>query len=145
MEAPLCGEEGSVLITASKMDGVLCLWHIFQGQPGEGAASFGARPATLGLCFLLAKCGVGTGAEARGRRGAISGDLAMCRPGPVQTVRQWPSLAACVCGKVPGFSGPSFVLYEQGNVGVRSKIVNLDRLQRVLEILKTICRMRMCY
>lgn len=107
------GEEGNVLITANKMDGVLPVWHSPHRQPREGAASFRARPVSWDVHFPLTECGEGRGTRARGRREAISSALAICLPGPAVTPSTAAlSLAACGCGKVPRFSGLSFVLCE---------------------------------
>lgn len=57
---------------------------------------------------------------ARGREGAEA------REDEARFPATWPSAAlpaqaACARGRVPGSSGPSSVLYEQGNVGLGQK------------------------
>lgn len=79
----------------------------------------GLCPEEWRWCFLLAACGERRGTEACGRRGTLSGNLAICHPGPMQTVWQWLS-AGCLClWKGPWLLWPQ--LCPLSDVGIRSK------------------------
>ena len=128
MGAPFWKEKGNVLITASKMDGVCDCGTSSKGNLAkvQPPSEPGLRPWMCVFSWLSVGRGGGLRHVKEEEHFPV---LAICCPGPVRTTRQPPSLAAWDCEHDPGFSGPNSVLCEWGSVGVKSKIVNLDRLQ----------------